>query len=164
MTDLLGVHHPPPVPATSEEKTMALLGVGLSLVAPLLAPLIIWAIQKDKMPFTARVCWRFMVFDGVLLAIGLVSFVVMTVLSFIPILGCLVFCLMVVLFGGVGVWALVVTIMGLVRINEGNEFIPPFADQLFPPPAGPPAPPDATPTTDLQESSSTVLPPEPPAS
>ena len=155
MEFLIGKQMPPETPPTQEEKTMALLGVALSFLFPLVAPLVMYLVQKDKMPFTARVCWRFMVFDGVVLAVAIVTSIVMSILSVIPILGCLVFCLMIVLVGGVGLWALAVTIFGLIRINEGMDFIPPFADQLLPPPPfvpGPPpaqAPPSEPPTTPL---------------
>lgn len=137
MDFIIGTSTQPATPPSQEEKTMAMVGVGLSIFAPLIAPLVVWAIQKDKSPYVARTCWRFMVFDGVVMVVAVVFFVVMTILSLIPVLGCLIFCAMIALFGGVGVWVLAVTIIALVRINEGNEYIPPIADLLLPPPAAP---------------------------
>ena len=52
-SSLIGSWEDPPYMPTSEERTQAILSHILNLVAPLLAPLIIYVIKKDESKFVA---------------------------------------------------------------------------------------------------------------
>lgn len=153
---LIGRFAAPPSPPTSEERTMALLGVGLSLLFPAVAPLVVWAIQKDKMPYVARACWRIMIFDGILMAAVFVIMAIAAVTMCIPVLNILTMLLAMMLALALSAWALLVTIMALVRISEGQEYVPPIVDGLIAPPAS------AAPTPAPQPEAGAPPPPEPP--
>lgn len=114
---------------------MALVGVGLSILFPLVAPLVVWAVQKDKMPYAERACWRIMVFDGIVMAVAFVVVAIAAVTMCVPLLNIVVFLFAFLVSLALSAWTLLVTIMAMVRISEGQEYIAPLVDGLFPPPA-----------------------------
>ena len=111
----LGTELQPDYVPTSDEKTFALLSHVLTIVAPLLAPLIIWLIKKDESKFVAEHAKESLNFQ-------ITMFIVIFIL-FITIIG--------ILFAWiVGIVALVLVILATVRASEGKLYKYPFAIRL----------------------------------
>lgn len=101
---------------TSDEKTMAILSHILTLVAPILAPLIIYLIKKDESKFVtfhAKESLNFQI-TVMLIVIGL----------FITIIG-------IVLVWIVGIAALVLVIIATIKASEGKLYKYPFSIRLI---------------------------------
>ena len=97
---------------TSDEKTMAILSHILTLVAPILAPLIIYLIKKDEskfITFHAKESLNFQI-TVMIVVIGLL----------ITIIGILVIWL-------VGIAALVFVIIATIKASEGKLYKYPFS-------------------------------------
>lgn len=100
---------------TSDEKTMAILSHILTLVAPILAPLIIYLIKKNESKFVtfhARESLNFQI-TVMIIVIGL----------FITIIG-------IVLVWIVGIAALVFVIIATIKASEGKLYRYPFSIRL----------------------------------
>jgi hypothetical protein len=111
----LGTELQPDYVPTSDEKTFALLSHVLTIVAPLLAPLIIWLIKKDESKFVAEHAKESLNFQ-------ITMFIVIFGL-FITIIG--------ILFAWiVGLVALVLVIIATIRASEGKLYKYPFAIRL----------------------------------
>ncbi len=101
---------------TGDEKTMAILSHILTLVAPILAPLIIYLVKKDESKFAtfhAKESLNFQI-TVMLIVIGL----------FITIIG-------IVLVWIVGIAALVLVIIATIKASEGKLYKYPFSIRLF---------------------------------
>lgn len=112
----LGTELQPDYVPTSDEKTFALLAHVLTIVAPLLAPLIIWLIKKDESKFVAEHAKESLNFQ--------ITMIIVIVGLFITIIG--------ILFAWiVGIVALVLVIIATIRASEGKLYKYPFALRLI---------------------------------
>lgn len=114
--DYLGTTNDPILAPTSDEKTMALLAHVLTIVAPLLAPLIIWLIKKDESKFIEAHAKESLNFQITL------------------ILACIV--LAITLIGILFIWAvaligLILVIIATIRASEGKLYKYPFCLRLI---------------------------------
>lgn len=112
----LGAGSQPEYVPTSDEKTLAILSHILTLVAPILAPLIIYLIKKDESKFVtfhAKESLNFQI-TVMIIVIGLV----------ITIIGILVAWI-------VGLAALVFVIMATIKASEGKLYKYPFSIRLI---------------------------------
>jgi len=101
---------------TSDEKTLALLSHILTLVAPILAPLIIYLLKKDEsrfVSFHAKESLNFQI-TVTIVVIGL----------FITIIGAFI-------AGMVGIAALVFVVIATVKASEGKLYRYPFNIRLI---------------------------------
>ena len=111
----LGTELQPDYVPTSDEKTFALLSHVLTIVAPLLAPLIIWLIKKDESKFVAEHAMESLNFQ--------ITMIIVIFILFITIIG--------ILFAWiVGIVALVLVILATIRASEGKLYKYPFAIRL----------------------------------
>ena len=130
---------PAPAPATapSEEEKRWALFAHLSILAgglltygwaasfgSFLGPLIIWLIQKDKMPFVADQAKEALNF-GITLTIACFVLLMLTVMSLG--IGALV---TIPLLGIIGIAALVLVVIAAIKANEGVAYRYPFAIRL----------------------------------
>ena len=113
---LLGQESSPEVVPTSDEKTFALLSHVLTLVAPILAPLIIYLIKKDESKFVAYHARESLNFQ-----ITIFLIVMVLVITLIGIL----------LLWLVGLVSLVLVIMATIRASEGKLYKYPFCLRLI---------------------------------
>lgn len=107
----------------SDERTMGMLAHILGGVTNFLGPLIIWLIKKDESPFVNDQGKEALNFQ-ITVAIG---YVVMMVLSFIPVVGCITSILMMAIW----VAGLVFGILGGLEANKGKVYRYPFALRLI---------------------------------
>lgn len=107
----------------SDERTMGMLAHILGGVTNFLGPLIIWLIKKDESPFVNDQGKEALNFQ-ITIAIG---YVVMMVLSFIPVVGCLTSIAIMLLW----VASLVFGILGGLAANKGVVYRYPFALRLI---------------------------------
>lgn len=108
----LGTDMQPEYIPSSDEKTMALLSHILTLVAALLAPLIIYIVKKDESKFVeahAKESFNFQL-TVILICIGL----------FITVIG-------ILLLWVVGLLSLVLVIVATIRASEGKLYKYPFS-------------------------------------
>ena len=103
----LGTDEVPTIPPTSDDKTLALLSHVLTLVFPILAPLIIYLVKKDESTFVAYHAKESLNFQITLFIIcfGL----------FITVIG-------ILLLWFVGIIALVLVIVATIRASEGKLY------------------------------------------
>lgn len=127
-----GMTSPPPTGAIglgqgklsqSDERTMGMLAHILGGVTNFLGPLIIWLIKKDESPFVDDQGKEALNFQ-ITIAIG---YVVMMVLSFVPLVGCIASLLMM----GLWVVGLIFGVLGGLEANKGNVYRYPFALRLI---------------------------------
>ena len=107
----LGTEEQPPYIPTSDERTMAILSHILTLVAPFLAPLIIYLIKKDESKFVEWHAKESLNFQ--------ITIVIICILLFITVIG--IFLLWIV-----GILSLVLVIVASVRASENKLYRYPF--------------------------------------
>lgn len=112
----LGTESQPNLVPTSDEKTMAVLSHILTLVAPVLAPLIIYLIKKDESPFIAEHARESLNFQ---ITVFIVCFILV-----ITIIGILLVWLIAIV-------ALVLVIIATIRASEGKLYKYPFSIRLI---------------------------------
>lgn len=107
----------------SDERTMGMLAHILGGVTNFLGPLIIWLIKKDESPFVNDQGKEALNFQ-ITVAIG---YLVLAVLSFIPVVGCVTSILMM----AVWIAGLIFGILGGLEANKGKVYRYPFALRLI---------------------------------
>ncbi|HEY4285737.1 MAG TPA: DUF4870 domain-containing protein [Puia sp.] len=95
---------------SSDEKTMAILAHALTLVAPILAPLIIYLVKKDESQFVRQNALESLNFQ-----ITLIIFVIIGVILTLIIIGA--FLLMLVGIGG-----FILVIVASIKASEGKIY------------------------------------------
>src|SRR5258706_13135364 len=103
----LGTDSSPDYIPTSDEKTMALLSHILTLVAPILAPLIIYLIKKDESKFVAYHAKESLNFQFTMVLVVIV--LVVTIIG-------------ILLLWVVGIISLVLVILATIRVSEGKLY------------------------------------------
>lgn len=101
---------------TSDEKTLAILSHILTLVAPILAPLIIYLVKKDESKYVAYHAKESLNFQITLMIIVIVLFISVIGIFFIWI---------------PGIAALILVIIATIRASEGNLYRYPFSIRLI---------------------------------
>ena len=96
---------------TGDERTLALMAHVLTIVAPLLAPLIIWLVKKDDSPFVASHAKESLNFQ--------LTLIIACIILFVTIIGILLLWL-------VGIIGLVLVILAAIKANEGKLYRYPF--------------------------------------
>jgi uncharacterized Tic20 family protein len=112
----LGTEMQPDYIPTSDEKTMAVLSHILTLVAPILAPLIIYLVKKNESKFVewhARESLNFQI-----------TIAIIIIILFITIIGILIAWI-------VGIISLVLVIIATIRASEGKLYKYPFSIRLI---------------------------------
>lgn len=112
----LGTEMQPDYVPTSDEKTMAVLSHILTLVAPILAPLIIYLVKKNESKFVewhARESLNFQITVAIII-----------IILFITIIGILIAWI-------VGIISLVLVIIATIRASEGKLYKYPFSFRLI---------------------------------
>jgi uncharacterized protein len=112
----LGTEMQPDYVPTSDEKTMAVLSHILTLVAPILAPLIIYLVKKNESKFVewhARESLNFQI-----------TIAIIIIILFITIIGILIAWI-------VGIISLVLVIIATIRASEGKLYKYPFSIRLI---------------------------------
>jgi uncharacterized protein len=112
----IGQEFQPDYIPTSDEKTLAILSHILTLVAPILAPLIIYLIKKDESRYVAYHAKESLNFQITLMIV--------------------IICLLVTIIGILLVWiigiaALVLVIIATIRASEGSLYRYPFTLRLI---------------------------------
>lgn len=113
---ILGTDSSPDYNPTSDEKTMALLSHILTLVAPILAPLIIYLIKKDESKFVAYHAKESLNFQ--------ITMVVIVIILVVTIIG-------ILLLWVVGIISLVLVILATIRASEGKLYKYPISIRLI---------------------------------
>jgi uncharacterized Tic20 family protein len=112
----LGTELQPDYVPTSDEKTMAVLSHILTIVAPILAPLIIYLVKKNESRFVewhARESLNFQITVAIII-----------IILFITIVGILIAWI-------VGIISLVLVIIATIRASEGKLYKYPFSIRLI---------------------------------
>jgi len=112
----LGTEMQPDYVPTSDEKTMAVLSHILTLVAPILAPLIIYLVKKNESKFVewhARESLNFQITVAIII-----------IILFITIIGILIAWI-------VGIISLILVIIATIRASEGKLYKYPFSIRLI---------------------------------
>jgi len=112
----LGTEMQPDYVPTSDEKTMAVLSHILTLVAPILAPLIIYLVKKNESKFVewhARESLNFQI-----------TVAIVIIILFITIIGILIAWI-------IGIIALALVIIATIRASEGKLYKYPFSIRLI---------------------------------
>jgi uncharacterized Tic20 family protein len=104
---LLGTESMPDYVPTSDEKTFAILSHILTLVAPIIAPLIIFLIKKDESKFVAYHSKESLNFQ--------ITMALLVIILFITIVG-------ILLIWFVGVFSLILVIVATIRASEGKLY------------------------------------------
>lgn len=112
----LGTDTEPVLQPTGDEKTMAILSHALTIVFPILAPLIIYLIKKDE---SAYVAWH---------AKESLNFQI-TVM--IVVIGLIITIIGILLVWLVGIAVLILVIIASIRASEGKLYKYPFALRLI---------------------------------
>ncbi|HRI19874.1 MAG TPA: DUF4870 domain-containing protein [Panacibacter sp.] len=108
----LGTESSPDYTPTSDEKTMAILSHILTLVAPLLAPLIIYLVKKDESKFVEYHAKESLNFQ--------ITVIIICIALFITLIG-------ILLLWVVGLLSLVLVIVATIRASEGKLYKYPFS-------------------------------------
>ncbi len=112
----LGTEMQPDYIPTSDEKTLAVLSHILTLVAPILAPLIIYLVKKNESRFVEWHAKESLNFQ--------ITIAIIIIILFISIIG--------ILFAWiVGIISLVLVIVATVRASEGKLYRYPFSIRLI---------------------------------
>lgn len=98
---------------TQEEKTFAMLSWGLAIIAGFISPLIFYFVAKDK-PFTYYHAAQGLAFHLVALVANIVIGAVTCGVGWIV----------------VTVLAIIVSVMGIMKANNGELFVPPLTGGL----------------------------------
>lgn len=115
-SSLLGTDELPAVVPTQDEKTIALLAHIITIVSSFIAPLIIYLIKKDESAFVREHAKESLNFQ--------ITCFIIYIILFITIVGILLIWL-------VGIYALVLVIMGSIKANEGKVYRYPFSIKIF---------------------------------
>ena len=107
----LGTDAPAGYTPTSDEKNIALLSHVLTLVAPILAPLIIYVIKKDDSPFVAAHAKESLNFQ--------ITIMLIVIALLVTLIG-------VMLLFPFGIFCLIVVIIATIRASEGKLYRYPF--------------------------------------
>jgi len=112
----LGTEMQPDYIPTSDEKTLAVLSHILTLVAPILAPLIIYLVKKNESRFVEWHAKESLNFQ--------ITVAIIIIILFISIIG--------ILFAWiVGIISLVLVIVATIRASEGKLYRYPFSIRLI---------------------------------
>jgi len=101
---------------TSDEKTMAVLSHILTIVAPILAPLIIYLVKKNESRFVESHAKESLNFQ--------ITVAIIIIILFITIIGILIAWI-------VGIISLVLVIIATIRASEGKLYKYPFSIRLI---------------------------------
>lgn len=101
---------------TSDEKTMALLAHILTVVFPILAPLVIYLLKKDESEFVAFHAKESLNFQ--------ITLILIMIVLFISIIG-------ILLTWIVGIAAFVLIIVATIKASEGKLYKYPFSIKLL---------------------------------
>lgn len=112
----LGTDTEPTVPPTSDEKTMALLAHILTIVAPILAPLIIYLVKKDESKFIEAHAKESLNFQ--------ITAIIAIVILAITIIGILFIWVIVLV-------VLILVIIATIKASEGKLYKYPFSIRLI---------------------------------
>jgi uncharacterized Tic20 family protein len=112
----IGTETEPVVAPTSDEKTLAILSHALTIVFPILAPLIIYLIKKDESAYIASHAKESLNFQ--------ITVMIAIIILFITIIG-------ILLVWFVGIAALVLVIIASIRASEGKLYRYPFTLRLI---------------------------------
>ncbi len=112
----LGTDSNPIITPDSDEKTMAILSHILTLVAPIIAPLIIYLIKKDESEFVKIHSRESLNFQ--------ITVVIIVIVLAITIIGLLLIWI-------VGIVDLVLIIMATIKASEGKLYKYPFSFRLI---------------------------------
>lgn len=107
----------------ADDKMMGMLAHVLAIVAGFVGPLVIWLIKREESPFVNDQGKEALNFQ-ITVTIG---YVVMLVLSFIPVVGCFTSIVMVL----IGIASIVFSIIGGLAANKGTAYRYPFALRLI---------------------------------
>jgi uncharacterized Tic20 family protein len=113
---ILGSELQPDYVPTSDEKTMAILSHILTLVAPILAPLIIYLVKKDESAFVKWHAQESLNFQ--------ITVILVCIILAISIIG-------ILLLWAVGIFALICVIIATVRASEGKLYKYPLSLRLI---------------------------------
>lgn len=112
----LGTEMQPDYIPTSDEKTLAILSHILTLVAPILAPLIIYLVKKNESRFVEWHAKESLNFQ--------ITVAIIVIILFITVIG--------ILFAWiVGIISLVLVIVATIRASEGKLYRYPFSIRLI---------------------------------
>ena len=103
----LGTDEVPVIPPTSDEKTLALLSHVLTLVFPILAPLIIYLVKKDESSFVTYHAKESLNFQ--------ITMFIICFALFITVIG-------ILLIWVVGIIVAVLVIIATIRASEGKLY------------------------------------------
>lgn len=112
----LGTETQPTVLPNSDERTMAILSHILTIIAPILAPLIIYLVKKDESTFVATHAKESLNFQ--------LTVVIVCIIMFITIIG-------ILLLWAVGIVALILVIVATIRASEGKYYRYPLTIRLI---------------------------------
>ncbi len=112
----LGTDDEPVIVPTSDEKTMAILSHILTLVAPIIAPLIIYLIKKDESEFVKLHSRESLNFQ--------ITVWIIVIALFITVIG-------ILLVWIVGIVDLILVIMATIKASEGKLYKYPFNFRLI---------------------------------
>src|SRR3954447_1980323 len=112
----LGTSTEPAYIPTSDEKTLALLSHILTLVAPILAPLVIYLVKKDESQFVTFHAKESLNFQ--------ITFIILVIGLFITIIGAFIVWL-------VGIAAVVLVVVATIKASEGKLYRYPFTIRLI---------------------------------
>ena len=112
----LGTETRPDYIPTSDEKTMAILSHILNLVAPIVAPLIIYLIKKDESPFIASHSRESLNFQITVMLACAILFITVIGLLFIWV---------------VGIFSLICVVIATIRASEGKLYRYPMSLRLI---------------------------------
>ena len=124
------INPPVPVPASSEERTWALIGHLAALsafitgVGGIIGPLVVWLIKRDTMPFAGEQAKEALNFN-ITVAIAMCVLLLFTIMTFG--LGALLAWPLAV---AVGIAWFVLTIIAALKANEGVAYRYPFTLRL----------------------------------
>jgi uncharacterized Tic20 family protein len=119
MANLLGTDYMPNYSPTQDEKNIALLAHILTLVAPILAPLIIYVIKKNESDFIAYHAKESFNFQIAVIVAGIICFLLIFLVVGIFLIGIL------------GIYATVLIIVATIRASEGRIYEYPFTINLI---------------------------------
>jgi uncharacterized Tic20 family protein len=112
----LGTEMRPEYVPTSDEKTMAILAHVLTIVAPVLAPLIIYLVKKDESKYISYHAKESLNFQITMTIVALILIVSIIGLFFVWI---------------VGILALVFVVIASIKASEGKLYKYPFTLRLI---------------------------------
>jgi uncharacterized Tic20 family protein len=115
-TSYLGTEMRPDYVPTSDEKTLAILSHVLTIIAPVLAPLIIYLIKKDESKYISSHAKESLNFQ--------ITMMIIALLLIISIIGLFIVWI-------VGIVALVFVVIASIKASEGKLYKYPFAIRLI---------------------------------